>query len=125
MTDAETQALKRLIDIAKRDTGQSRRVADFLLAWWNAGACGSFDLTNLWAVDATIGDDMVTVFAMIAKVNSYPDSLGYSADFAAIVHAWRPELTGSNSHDVNEPLSGNGLNELGETYEEWQRKGSF
>jgi hypothetical protein len=35
ITAAETEALERLIEIAKRDTGQSRRVADLLLAWWN------------------------------------------------------------------------------------------
>ncbi|WP_456304106.1 DUF7673 family protein, partial [Acetobacter pasteurianus] len=43
--DNQRAALARLIKIAKGDTGQSRRVADFLLAWWNAGSCGSFDLT--------------------------------------------------------------------------------
>lgn len=30
------QALERLFQIALRDTGQSRRVANFLLAWHNA-----------------------------------------------------------------------------------------
>lgn len=91
-TGVGTRALERLIEIAKRDTGQSRRVADFLLAWWNAGSCGSFDLTNLWGVDSVIANDMVTVFGLIAKANKYPDSLGYGADFKAIVRAWRPEL---------------------------------
>lgn len=38
--EPEKSALERLITIAQRDTGQSRRVADFLLAWWNAGQCG-------------------------------------------------------------------------------------
>jgi hypothetical protein len=33
-------ALDRLVAIAQSDTGQSRRVANFLLAWWNAGSCG-------------------------------------------------------------------------------------
>jgi hypothetical protein len=46
---AEKQALDNLLRIAQRDTGQSRRVADFLLAWWNAGQCGSYDLTAAWA----------------------------------------------------------------------------
>ena len=31
-------ALERLIGVAQSDTGQSRRAADFLLAWWNAGS---------------------------------------------------------------------------------------
>jgi len=39
-------ALDRLIQIAKGGTGQSRKVANFLLAWWNAEACGGFDLTD-------------------------------------------------------------------------------
>jgi hypothetical protein len=43
-------------------------------------------------VDSDIAADMVTVFALIARVNSYPDSLGYEADFKSLVRAWRPEL---------------------------------
>lgn len=38
-TDAERDALVRLLKIGRSDTGQSRRVADFLLAWWNAASC--------------------------------------------------------------------------------------
>jgi hypothetical protein len=37
---------------------------------------------------------MITVFALIARVNSYPDSLGYEVDFKAIIQTWRPELAG-------------------------------
>ena len=33
MNTNETAALQRLIEIARGDTGQSRRVAAFLLAW--------------------------------------------------------------------------------------------
>jgi hypothetical protein len=89
----EAAALSRLIRIAQGDSGQSRRVADFLLAWWNAGSCGDFDLTTLWGLDSDIAADMVIVFALIARVNGYSDSLGYEDDFKAIVRAWRPELT--------------------------------
>jgi len=92
LTDTERAALERLIRIAKDYTGQSCCVADFLLAWWNAGSCGSFDLTTLWALDPSITVDMATVFALIARVRNYPDSLGYEADFETIVRAWRPEL---------------------------------
>lgn len=92
LQDQEKDALGRLMAIASGDTGQSRRVADFLLAWWNAGECGGFDLTTLWGVDAVIANDMTTVFGLIARVNSYPDSLGYEREFKAIVRAWRPEL---------------------------------
>jgi hypothetical protein len=47
-------ALERLIEMAQGDTGQSRIVANFLLAWWNAAECGGFDLTDVWAVDTAI-----------------------------------------------------------------------
>jgi len=90
--DPQLDALGRLVEIAKGDTGQSRRVADFLLAWWNAGQCGGFDLTNLWAVDRAIADDMAAVVSLIATVHNYPDTLGYGEDFEQIVAAWRPEL---------------------------------
>lgn len=93
-TTDELGALRRLIQIAKADTGQSRRVADFLLAWWNAGNCGAFDLTNLWALDRAIVDDMQAVFGLIGRVGGYPDKIheSFNADFRAIVRAWRPEL---------------------------------
>jgi hypothetical protein len=86
----EEAALNRLIAIAHNDTGQSRRVAGFLLAWWNADECGGFDLTDLWGVDTSITEDMVTVFGYIARVKSYPDTLGYAEQFQSIVSGWRP-----------------------------------
>lgn len=92
MTPGQKAALERLIEIAKNDTGQSRRVADFLLSWWNAANCGKFDLTEIWGVDDAIAGDMVTVFGLVANCNKYPDKLGYEKDFVAIVKAWRPEL---------------------------------
>jgi hypothetical protein len=83
-------AFERLIRIAQSDTGQSRRVSNFLLAWWNAEACGGFDLTELWGVDAAIAADMVMVFAALPMCQHYPDTLGYGSQFEAIVRAWRP-----------------------------------
>lgn len=50
----ELAALHRLIAAAKGDTGQSRKAANLLLAWWNAGACGGFDFTDLWGLDADL-----------------------------------------------------------------------
>jgi hypothetical protein len=92
MTTDQKAALERLIAIAQSDTGQARRVADFLLAWWNAGECGGFDLTNLWCVDASIAEDMVIVFGYVARANAYPDALGFNVQFQSIVRGWRPEL---------------------------------
>jgi hypothetical protein len=59
-------ALDRLIQIALGDTGQSRIVANFLLAWWNAEQCGGFDLTDVWGVDTSIAADMQHVFGLLA-----------------------------------------------------------
>ncbi|KXV21952.1 hypothetical protein AD933_00710 [Acetobacter malorum] len=89
--DNERAALARLIKIAKGDTGQSRRVADFLLAWWNAGSCGSFDLTSLWALDRAIVEDMTVVFGLIGQAGNYPDQLdpALGQEFAAIIAQWR------------------------------------
>jgi hypothetical protein len=92
MMPAERQALERLIEHAQRDTGQSRRIADFLLARWNPSQCGGYDLTTAWGVDDDIVEDMGVVFRLASRANSYPDTLGYGPQFEAIVRAWRPEL---------------------------------
>lgn len=88
----EIAALARLIEIAKSDTGQSRRCANFLLAWWNATSCGGFDLTDLWSVDRTIAADMLVVAGLIARLHNYPDAYGHRADFERLVGDWRPAL---------------------------------
>lgn len=86
---AELKALERLVAIAKSDTGQSARVANFLLAWWNAGDNGGFDFTDLWNVDQAIVDDMQTVFGLIARMRAYPDAFGFEADMRQLVTDWR------------------------------------
>ena len=85
-------ALERLIRITQSDTGQSSRVANFLLAWWNAESCGGFDLTDLWNVDRAIAEDMLSVMGLIASKASYPDTYGYRTEFDRMVADWRPNL---------------------------------
>lgn len=92
MLPAEKQALENLLKHAQRGTDQSRRVADFLLAWWNAGECGKYDITTGWGLDEDIMDDMCVVFRLASRAKSYPDTLGYGPQFEAIVREWRPEL---------------------------------
>ena len=92
LSDTERAALERLLDHAQRDTGQSRRVADFLLAWWNAAQCGGFGITTAWGLDEDIAEDVITVFAAAVRCNQYPDTLGYGPQFEAVVRSWRPEL---------------------------------
>lgn len=90
--EPEIAALKRLVAIAASDTGQARRVANFLLAWWNAANCGGFDLTDLWAVDRAIAADMMTVCVLIINGHAYPDAYGFRAEFERMVADWRPAL---------------------------------
>lgn len=87
-------ALWRLIKIAEQYTGQSKRVADFLLAWWNATSCGGFDLTDLWSVDHEIADDMMRVLSLIRQTRAYPDALSPTvhAAFKSLVTSRRPNL---------------------------------
>jgi hypothetical protein len=89
-TNSQRAALERLIRVAQGDTGQSRIVANFLLASWNAAECGGFDLTDVWGVDAALAADMLKVFALVVACQHYPDTLGYGKQFEAIVRAWSP-----------------------------------
>jgi hypothetical protein len=56
---AAYEALGRLLDIARRYTGQSRRVADFLLAWHNA------------------------------ESNRYPGDIGFAKEMQTVWQTWR------------------------------------
>ena len=89
MRSESKNALERLIDVAQGGSGQSRIVAGFLLAWWNADECGAFDLTHLWGVDTAIAVDMLRVFALVAECREYPDTLGYGERFETIFRTWR------------------------------------
>jgi hypothetical protein len=89
MSNRSRAALERLIDVAQGAGGQSRIVAGFLLAWWNAEECGGFDLTHLWSVDTAIAVDMLRVFACVAEHAAYPDTLGYGGQFETIFRMWR------------------------------------
>ncbi len=89
MNGKERAALDRLVEIAKHDSGGSRRVADFLLSWSNPGACGKFDPTDTWYLDQAVCKDILMVFAVLMRLRVYPDSLGYGAEFRQIQALWR------------------------------------
>ncbi len=91
--DATTRAaFERLLKIARSDTGQSRRVANFILAWWNAPDHGGFDIADIFAVDAAIAADMATVFTYVSTrpVAEYPED--YRDGIEAVMRQWRPEF---------------------------------
>lgn len=86
---APLEALARLCAIARRDTGQSRRVADFLLAWHNGQENGGWDPTDLWNVDAAVADDMIVVLNLVRTSRQYPGDLGFEPEIQAIWRLWR------------------------------------
>jgi hypothetical protein len=79
----------RLLKIAESDTGQARRVADFLLAWWNPTKNGRWDFIDMWSVDQPIEDDILLVLNAAVRLREYPDTLGYSEEFERLVTDWR------------------------------------
>ncbi|WP_026149912.1 MULTISPECIES: DUF7673 family protein [Sphingobium] len=83
-------AITRLIVVAGSDTGQSARVADFLLAWWNGDDNGHFPILHLCNCDATISEDMLIVMAYLAQEPTvYPDAWGFRDAMTALVEQWR------------------------------------
>ena len=90
---AALEALGRLCQIAKRDTGQSRRVANFLLAWHNAEENGGWDPTDLWGVDTAIAEDMLAVLKLAKDSHRYPGDLGFEPEIKTIWRLWRGERT--------------------------------
>jgi ParB family transcriptional regulator, chromosome partitioning protein len=86
----ELEALSRLLQIAQRDTGQSRRVANFLLAWHNAEENGGWDPADFWSLDAEIADDIVTVIGIIRRSSGkYPNDLGFEREISRVWKRWR------------------------------------
>lgn len=90
--DNETRAaLERLIDVAQHDTGQSRKVASLLLAWYNATDYGGFDFTDLWGLDCALVEDSRRLIFWISHNCCYPEDIGYRDEFCAIWKQWRAE----------------------------------
>lgn len=83
-------ALESLIETANSDTGQARRVANFLLAWWNAEQNGGFDLVDLANVDRRIAENMAIVFAWLARQGDAAYPVEYRGQFEVIIARWRP-----------------------------------
>ncbi len=83
------EALARLFEVARRDAGQSRRVANFLLAWHNAEENGGWDPVDLWNVDEDIPGDMLTVLGLIRQTHRYPGDLGFEEEIQGVWKSWR------------------------------------
>lgn len=82
-------ALARLVEIAvEGQGGQSNRVANFLLAWWNASRDGGFDFTHLWNVDEAIARDMMTATAFLATTRTYAGEYGHQRAMEHLVNTY-------------------------------------
>lgn len=88
-------SVARLMRIAMGDTGQCRRVADFLLAWHNAEENGGWDPTDLWNVDAAIAEDILTALRLLRMENRYPGDLGFQKEIDRIWELWRASIRSS------------------------------
>ena len=84
------EAIGRLVDLARSDTGQASRAADFLLAWWNGMDNGHFPVLHLCNCDAIIAEDMLIVMAYLAQEPTvYVDRWGYGDAMVKLVERWR------------------------------------
>ncbi|NTJ36391.1 hypothetical protein G6K86_32865 [Agrobacterium rhizogenes] len=92
MDDSVRFALEKLLNVAHEDTGQGRRVANFILAWWNAEVHGGFDLTDLADLDPHLCEDMTTIFTWLGRepTLTYPDD--YRQEIEQIIARWRPHV---------------------------------
>ena len=99
MNEKQQSAIERLLQIAESDTGQSRRVADFLLAWYNAGEYGGWNPADLWAVDRAIADDMMAVLELLhtGPMGKYPNDWGFRKEIESVWARWRKGAEASQS----------------------------
>lgn len=90
--DAARGALTRLIPIAMSNTGQARRVADFLMAWWNGPELGHFQIADLFGLDLGTANDITTIIGFLGQNDRgavYIDSLGFAEEMQDIIALWR------------------------------------
>jgi hypothetical protein len=83
-------ALEKLLNVAHEDTGQGRRVANFLLAWWIAEVHGGFDLTDLANDDPHVSEDRAIVFTYLARAEDLVYPTEYRSEIEAVIGRWRP-----------------------------------
>lgn len=83
--------LSRLIEVARSDTGQSAKVANFLLAWWNGDDWGHFDVSDIFGLDRAIGIDIATIIGYLADHPGavYADAFGEREAMSELIGLWR------------------------------------
>jgi hypothetical protein len=89
--DSADAAARRLFTVARSDTGQARRVANFLLAWWNGDDWGHFPIADLFGLDRSLATDIATIVGYLSQQSAavYPDRFLSRDDMAGLVRRWR------------------------------------
>ena len=90
MTDEQskiTGALESLLENAYRDTGGSRRAAQFLLSLWNV-ARYKVDLQELLYVESDQFVDMLTVLQEFYRLNAQLDTFVNEDQIKPIIEMW-------------------------------------
>lgn len=90
LVKTEHRALERLLAFAVGRGLQNKIVADFLLAWWDAGHYGRFDLQRTVALNDALLEDIAAVSTFVARCSTHPEALGYGEQFNAVIRKWRP-----------------------------------
>ena len=88
ITEARAEsAVGRLFEIASSDTGQSARIARFLMAWWNGTDLGDFAISDMFGLDTAIADDIATVMTWLGRHPGavYADKFGRRADMEVLI----------------------------------------
>ena len=85
ITEAERQAIRRLVEVAKGDTGGSRDCAQFLLAWRDFGVHGGFDPRILWSLDFKLKADVLAILTMLSRHAVYPDDESFGDEFSEVI----------------------------------------
>src|SRR3546814_11022248 len=89
-------AIGRLIELARSDTGQARRAANFLLAWWTGEHWGHFPIADLFGVDRDVPAEMATVFSFLGQHGGavYVDAFDSRDTMATLTAPSRPQRRG-------------------------------
>lgn len=87
---SDNKAYDRLFEVAKRGTGQSEDVAEFLLAWYNVRAWGGWSPHRIYDLDRAIREDILSVLRAISQSLWYPDS----DDMAQLIAIYRAGESG-------------------------------
>lgn len=89
MDETTWNATKRLVELAKSDTGQSRIARNFVLAWWNFDEFGGFDPVSMSSLDEKFRADIATIITYLASLESPKYPTEFRADIAEIIKTWK------------------------------------